>query len=82
MSITFIMIFLGILGASLNTIILLGSIFKKRKVQKLDRSSNQEKLKLTVIVENEKGEKIVKENDSANKSDVDRLLRGIRSYSH
>ncbi len=82
MSITFIIITLGVVGALLNTIILLGSIFKPRKSSGSDSKPQQEELKqITLIVEDSKGEVIKKQAD-VNESDAEELLRDIQSYSH
>lgn len=82
MSITFIIITLGVVGASLNTIILLGSIFKSRKSEESDSKSQQEELKqITLIIEDSKGE-VIREKANVNESDADELLRDIQSYSH
>lgn len=82
MSITFIIIALGVVGASLNTVILLGSIFKPRNSSKSDSKPQQEKSnRVTLIVEDSKG-KVIKKQADVNESDVDDLLRDIQSYSH
>lgn len=82
MSITFVMIILSVIGASLNTVILLGSIFKPRNSSKSASKPQQEELnRITLIVEDSKG-KVIKKQADVNESYVDELLRDIQSYSH
>lgn len=81
MSITYIIIALGVIGASLNTIILLGSVFKTKKPSKSDSSSQQEQIKVTMIIEDQKG-RVIKEQANVKESDANKLLRGMQSYSH
>lgn len=83
MSITSIMVVLSVIGVSLNTIILLGSIFQPRKSSKSDSKPQHKELnRVTLTVEDSKGKVIKKKQADINESDADELLRNIQSYSH
>ncbi|MEL6438720.1 MAG: hypothetical protein AAFQ80_05620 [Cyanobacteria bacterium J06621_8] len=80
MSITFLILTLGALGAFLNTVILLGSIFKPKDSASEDINSSPEKLKLTLIIENEKGE-VTREQANVNQRDASKVLQAIQNSS-
>lgn len=79
MSISLLIIILGIIGSSLSASIALISIFK---LTKSSSKSEEKEYTITVIVKDKDGKVVEEENAEFTESQANNLLKGIQKQSH